>query len=147
MADRSFRPKVGRFGIMPVVASVAPGASPFTANTTTTLQIPTPPGKLTVLRAVAYATVVPADADGTLVATLVKRRASDNTDVTLTSTLDLEALTASEKSAFTFSTSITEADRILLEADILEVDVVSNSAAIDTQPTNFHVVVEFGYKE
>lgn len=103
--DRSFRPLPGRFGTMVVVLTKAVGT--ITANVTTTFNVGAPvgdsrrPAKSKLLGVTVSTITVPVDADGTILASVIKRRASDDTDVALSSaTLDLEALTAEEQSDF-----------------------------------------------
>ena len=140
--DRSFRPRSGRFGLMLEVVHKDFGANPFTANTTVTFAQPTAPAKFYVERAVVCTANVPLDADGTLVIRLFKR-AAGGTRTQLTQDYNIEGNTAREKVALAFVTTLTDANRIVLEAgDALEWDLVSNSAAIDTQPTQLYGAVE-----
>ena len=141
--EKSFRPKAGRFGIMPVIVTHQFGTDPYTVNNTVTVIIPSPGGKCFPIRAYVSSTTIAADPDGTVVFKLVKRQASDNADVILTTAHNLEDDTAKEKAALTFVTTLTDAQRIFLAADTLEVDLISNSAAITTQPVDLQVVVEF----
>ena len=145
--DRSFRPKTGRFGIMPVTVSAPLGT--LTANNTTTIVIPTPPGKLYIGRVCVHQKTLVADADGTVLATLIKRRASDDQDVSLTTAVSLEVdvQVAAERGNLSFLSTLGDKDRILISGDTLEFDVVNNSAAIDTQPVGAFVVVELFYLE
>lgn len=146
MPRTRFSPKLGhRFGSHPAFVSAAAGT--VTANTTTTHFLPPIHRKAYLFRASAVCQTVPADADGTLLATLKKWDASADAAVTLSSALDLEALTAKESSAFTLSTSLTEAQRRIDEGDSLYVEVVSNSAAIDTAAVNLKFTVEVGVIE
>lgn len=145
--DISFRPKSGRFGLVPVVTAFNLPANPATANSTQTHRIPSPPGRCYPVKACIQCATVGADADGTLTATLIRRRASDDADVSLTSALDMETMTASEKSLFAFLSSLTDAQRIFLAADTCELDIISNSAAIDTQPATVIVTVEWAVLE
>jgi hypothetical protein len=82
---------------------------------------------------------VPADADGTILATLRKYDASANAFVDLTDALSLEGLTTKESAAFVIKTGLDDDDITFEIGDVLYVDIVNNSAAIDTQPTNLAV--------
>lgn len=144
--DKSFRPKSGRFGIMPVVTTKEFGANPFTANSTVTVAIPAPAGKSFPLRAYVSSTTVGSDADGTLTVQLRRRKASDDSDVALTEAYNIEGLTTKERYEMAFA-AVSDNNRIFLAADIAEVDLVSNSAAIDTQPTELTMVVEWAVLE
>jgi hypothetical protein len=145
--DISFRPRAGRFGLNPVVTSQKLAANPVTASSTQTHRIPSPPGnRYYPVRATLHCDTVGVSAGGTILAYLIRRRASDDADVTLTAALDAEALTTKEKTAFVFDTAITDAQRLFLLADTLELDFVSN-AAVGTQPTDVVVEVEWATLE
>jgi hypothetical protein len=132
---------------MPVLVTFHFGSSPYTANSTVTVSIPSPAGKCFPLRAYVSQKTIAADPDGTVVFKLVKRQASDDADVILTTAHNLEDDTAYEKAALTFVTTLTDAQRIFLAADTLEADLISNSAAITTEPVDLQVVVEFAVLE
>jgi hypothetical protein len=85
---------------------------------------------------------VPEDADGTLVATLRKYDASADATVTLTGNIDLEALTTREETSVKVLGTLTDAQLTMDTGDALEVHVVNNSAAIDTQPAGLTFVAE-----
>ena len=149
MPQKYFSPKVGRFGIMSVVASRHAGANPLTANVTTSIYIPTPPGKFILLGAAIVQSTLVIDADGTVLAQITKRKASDDADVVLTAQVDMETTVAValERQEFALLTSLGTADNIFLTGDIVKLEVVNNSAAIDTQPIDLMVSVELGYLE
>jgi hypothetical protein len=145
-----FAPKPGRFGVQTVQvrsgqiggANFLGGATPLTANATTIFRIGGMAGrKCRVSRFGATTVTVPADADGTIVATLRKYDASADTPVTLTDNVDLEALVTREESS-TAVLGLSDADLTLDTGDTLEIHVVSNSAAIDTQPAGLVFVAE-----
>lgn len=138
----SWSPKPGSFGDEPVVFTSGPigganylgGASPLTANNTTIFRLG-PVTRRSFLRGGAASVVtVPADADGTILATIRKYDASAAAAVTLTATLDLEALTTRAGSLFTLLSTVTNEQLTFEVGDAIEVHVVNNSAAIDTQP-------------
>jgi len=128
-------------GIHPVVTSRVAGT--LTANTTTTFYIPTPGRSCVLSRVWVHTAVVPVDADGTILARFRKWDVSDNAAVTLTSDLDLEALVAKKATGFTISPSVTEFQLWFDSTDVAFIEVTNNSAAIDTQPSDMHFVVEW----
>lgn len=147
MPKNYFSPKFGRFGVMSVVVSQAAGSSPMTANSSESILIPTPPGKFVVLGATAVCTTIAIDADGTALAYITKRVASDDSDVVLTAGLDLEAMTVLERTEFVVNKQPGSASNIFLAGDVLKMELVSNSASIDTEPVNLVITVELGYLE
>lgn len=145
-----FAPKPGRFGVLPAYVrsgqiggtNFLGGATPLTANTTTIFRLGGLAGRSAVFsRLGATAVTVPADADGTILAYVYKFRASDNTAVQMSAALDLEALVTREET-FANALGIAEADLTLTAGDAIEIHVVSNSAAIDTQPAGLVFVAE-----
>ena len=145
-----FRRLPGRFGTQLVVlqtgqigaANYLGGASPVTANTTTTFYLGPVPCKCVFSRLAASAVTVPVDADGTIIATAFKYSAAANAQVQVSAALNLEALVTREGTIVKQYTSATEAGLTLLEGDAVEVNVVNNSAAIDTQPAGLVFVAE-----
>jgi len=146
-----FAPKPGRFGVQTVQARTGQiggadylgGATPLTANDTTIFRVGGTAGrKCRVSRFGATAVTVPADSDGTIVATLRKYDASADATVTLTGNLDLEALVTREESSVKVLGTLTDAQLTLDTGDALEIHVVSNSAAINTQPAGLVFVAE-----
>lgn len=136
--DASFRPRPGRFGVHTVyVNSEKIGA--LTSAGTDVFRIPTPFRKAFVSRISAQTQVVPVVTTGTANATLFKVRGGAST--ALTSASDLETLVANVARPFVFLTTLTDADRILLEGDTLRVDSV-NGTTIATPPTALFFVVE-----
>lgn len=151
MAFNFFAPKPGRFGVQSTLvqsgqiggANFLGGASPLTANTTTIFRLGGTAGrKCMVSRFGATTVTVPADADGTIVATLRKYDASADATVTLTANLDLEALITREESSTIALGTLTDAQLTMDVGDALEVHVVNNSAVIDTQPAGLVFVAE-----
>ena len=150
-AGNMFAPLPGRFGVLPAYlrsgqiggANFLGGASPLTANTTTIFRLGGMAGRKCVVSRLGATTVtVPADADGTIVAKLVKYDASADTTVDVTDTLNLEALVTREESFINKLSTATDAQLLLDVGDALEVHVINNSAAIDTQPAGLVFVVE-----
>lgn len=151
MSFNFFMPKPGRFGVQTVQARTGQigganflgGATPLTANATTIFRLGGTAGrKCAISRFGATTVTVPADADGTIVATLRKYDASADATVTLTSNLDLEALVTREETSLAVLGTVSDADLTLDTGDALEIHVVNNSAAIDTQPAGLTFVAE-----
>jgi hypothetical protein len=143
MAYNHFRPKPGRFGTHPQLLTVQPTPT-ITAGTpaTTTFRIPSPYRRCMFVRGSVSVTTVPADSDGTLLATFQKYDASADAAVSLTSTLDLEALVTREVSKLDPVSTATNAQLTLDDGDCFELSVASTSAAINTQPTDLSICVE-----
>lgn len=134
----------GRFGAQVAYLSQRCPATPLTVNTTTPIVIGAPHRRSWLEQvAVAQSTLV-SDADGTVLATVKKYDASANAIVVLSSALSLEvdAQIANESAKFVLLTTLTSAQRVLDEGDVLYVDVVNNSAVIDTQPINLTFTAE-----
>jgi hypothetical protein len=140
MSDFRRKAKAGRFGTHPVF--VHWGNDTITANTTTRQMCGAAPTRAAIVKVVACAYTVPVDSDGTILATLKKWDKSAAADVTLSSALDLEALTAKEGTSFTISSTLTDDQRTLDTGDTLRVEIVNNSAAIDTAPVGLRFVAE-----
>lgn len=148
--DRRRQSGPGRWGTHPVHVSVGPiggstalyGATPLTANDVTIFRIPTPPGKFVFSKVAVHATTDAADADGTVLGVVSKYDASADAEVTVSGSIDLEALTTLERAEAGVSTSATDAQLVLDTGDTLSFRVTNNSAAIDTQPVDLFIVVE-----
>ena len=127
-----------------LVTTVLP-ATPFTVNSSATHQLGVPFTKCQLVRAAVYATTVGADPDGVITAQLIKREAVGDSDDVVSTVFDFESgLTASEMAEFTLTGTVT--DRTFLNADILEIDLVSVSAAF-TDPDGVVVACEFMIQE
>lgn len=147
-----FAPKPGRFGVATVQARTGQiggsnflgGATPLTANDTTIFRVGGFAGrKVRFSRIGATSTTVPADADGTILAYAKKYDASANDVVTLSESLDLESLVTREETSVNYLSTATDADLTFDTGDALEIHVVNNSAAINTQPAGLVFVAEF----
>src|SRR5690242_20968900 len=104
MADTSFRPRSGRYGSHPAFLKHTAGASPLTANTTTTIRCGHLRRRAFLERVSVAMSTIAADSDGTILATVYKRDVSAGSDVALTSALSLESdgvATANKSVAFT----------------------------------------------
>ena len=138
-----FTEQLGDTYVQIVALSRELGANPFTANNTVVHQLPKPPFVgCELVGASVVSHIVGNDADGTLNVQIFKRQASDDARTALTAAFNVEVIVAREYTALT-PASTTNAERQFLAADSCEVDLVSNSAAIDTQPTQLMFVLEY----
>jgi hypothetical protein len=140
---REFIPRPGHFGEHPVVLSGRMDGS-LTANNTTTFSIGGINRRAFVERLSFSQRTIAADADGTLLLTVKKRDASADSAVSLNTAVSIEGHTALESVAITLLSTLSDAQRTLDEGDTLYVEVVSNSAAIDTQPADLIVTAVLG---
>lgn len=131
---REFIPRPGHFGEHPVVLSKDVGT--LTANQTNTRSMGGVNRRAFVERLSVSARTVPVDNDGTLLATVKKRDASAGANVTLTAAFNLETLVANASSAIALLSTLTDDQLTLDQGDTLFVEIVNNSAAIDTQPAD-----------
>lgn len=143
----AFRPKPGQFGTAVVLvdsgqiggANYQGGASPLTANSTTTFRLATPPFKCRFLSIAVSVVTVPVDADGTILAVANKWNGGA---VAQTGNIDLEGLTT--RQLLVTKGTGSETNRIFNgTTDVLEVVVTNNSAAIDTQPAGLVFTAAF----
>lgn len=141
-----FRPKPGRLGFHPVFIDVS-NVGNLTANTTNRFHAGAPYRRAVFLRFGAVATTVPVDADGTILARVVKYDASADAEVTLSADINLEALVTREVSFADALSTATDAQLVLDDGDSLQIHVVNNTATIDTQPTLLSFTVELGLLE
>lgn len=156
MVYNFFRPKPGRFGVMPVLLNSGQiggtnflgGASPLTANTTTVFRLGGTAGRVCRISRFGATTVtVPADNDGAITAVLQKYDASADATVALTPAIDLEALVTREETSVGILSSLTVAQATFDVGDALEVVVTNDSAAINTQPAGLVFTVELLVQE
>ena len=144
-------PKPGHFGTALATVSIGPlgpanflgGASPLTANNTTTFYLPALGRKARFLALIATTNTVPADADGTILATCQKYSATALAQVAVTGNVDLEALTTKQATSTGPLAGASDATLTFQAADGVEVNVVNNSAAIDTQPAGLSFTAVF----
>lgn len=150
IGQNDFRPQPGRFGTHPTNYGSGPiggadypgGASPLTANATTVFELGPVTAKSVFSRLAASAVTAPVDADGTTLAYVYKYDASANAAVRVSEALDLEALVTREGALVNPYASASVSDLLFEEGDTIEVHVVNNSAAIDTQPVGMVFNVE-----
>lgn len=145
MPRNYFSPKPGRFGVLPnLVAGRCVRA--IGNSTTTQYNFGGHPAKCFISRAIVSALVVPVSTGGTILATLRKYDAAANADVTLTGSIDLEALTANEGTAVALLSTLTEAQQTLLPGDTLRFVVVTTST-VTTAEVDLMVNVELLVEE
>lgn len=108
----------------------------LTANVTTRFVVATPCIAEKLFACRVSVEQVPVDADGTLTVQFRKYDASANAFVNLTTAFNTEGLTTKESAEVPLIATLNDADLVVEKDDVLYCDVVSNSAAIDTQPTN-----------
>ena len=142
--DTTFRPREP-FRTKAEIVTVSASIGTLTVNATTTIHIPTPGRRCAILSASICQQTKAADADGTVLATLKRRDISASADVAASSAYDMEAATNRQVDRVTMLGGT--ANRIKAKEDSLFLDVVNNSAAIDTQPVNAFVVVELALLE
>lgn len=148
--DLRFAPRMGRFDVMVDVGAssqVGTGGLLITANVTTRIPIPTPIARCAIASlSIQGGAITGVDADGTILATFNKRDNVGAADVPLSAatSLKVDFLTAVNKNfAVPLLATLTDQQRLCQPGDIVFVNVVNNSAAIDTQPTGLFLVVEF----
>lgn len=146
MAYVHARKKPGRYGTDIAFLTVQPTPT-LTANNTTIFKVPSPFRKCRFLRGSVSVTQVPADSDGTIVATFKKYDASADAAVTLSQELNLETLVTREVKKVDSAAAATEAQLLLDDGDQFEFHVVNDSAAINTQPTDLSICVEVAVLE
>lgn len=129
-------PAPGEFGTELVSVSTQAGTSPLTVNGTTIFRLGGFGRRVRFANLVVSCTTVAADADGTILATAYKYDASADAQVALTSSTDLETLTTREAREVVPLATQTDAQLTIDADDTIEVSVVNNSAAINTQPTD-----------
>jgi hypothetical protein len=131
-----FSPKGGRYGTMPEIVTGRQLDAGLTANTTTRITVSSAIRKAIIARITAYAATLVVDSDGTVLATVKKFNQATNTTTSLTAAFDLEVanMTALKPANIPLLTTLTDSQLTVAEGEIIVVDIVNNSAAIDTQP-------------
>lgn len=122
----------------------------LTANVTNTILLGAPVHRGALdLFVTVMASAVPADADGTLVATVKKWDASAGAAVSLSAATDLETLITAAKKGYHIAllSTLTEEEVYLDTGDSVYVEVVSNSAAINTNANLVFQAVQFVEQE
>jgi len=140
MAYNFFAPKPGRLGVLPNVL-VGRCDAAIGNSGDTTYSFGSHPARCYINRAVVSAGTVPASAGGAITAVLKKYDASANAAVTLTGSIDLEALTANEGTAVSLLATLTDAERTLDEGDTLQF-VVTAASTVDTAAVDLYVNTE-----
>lgn len=150
----NFNPRPGNFGIIPAwlpsdliggTANIG-STTPMTANATVVYPIgcPARPSYFNGGN-VMIQTTLPIDADGTCLAYLAKYDVSAAAYVVLTGSVDLETATSVllQPQYFVPATGLTEAQAFFDDQDWVALQLVSNSAAIDTQLAGLKAVAGF----
>lgn len=120
----------------------------FTANTTKTVKtgisVPVGVGKMRIVSLSIVSDAVPSDSDGVLTLSVRARDVSEGAFDTLVTTQDLETLVsaADQNFALTLNAESSENELTLEAGDSIDVQLISNSAAIDTNP-NLFLIVEY----
>jgi len=140
MAYNFFAPKPGRLGVLPNVL-VGRCDAAIGNSGDTTYSFGSHPARCYINRAVVSAGTVPVSAGGAITAVLKKYDASANAAVTLTGSIDLEALTANEGTAVSLLATLTDAERTLDDGDTLQF-VVTAASTVDTAAVDLYVNTE-----
>jgi len=137
-----FAPKPGRFGTLPVPFQSGRLNTGTLAAGTVTHNIGSFSPKAYINRALVCAETFPVATTCTV--TLVKMTGA--TAVTLTDAISINSGTANTPIAFTFLSTLTEANRTLTSADSLRVTMVT-AGSVTTQPDDVTVTVELLVEE
>lgn len=137
------RPTPGRYGSEIVILSRHAGANPLTANATTAIKFGGLHRRAVFLRITASAGTVPADADGTILARGVITATDGTANRDVSADIDLESLTANVTKAADRKAGLADSAVVIKPGETFRVNVVNNSAAIDTQPVDLVVTAEF----
>jgi len=138
-----FRPKPGRFGTLPVPLNSGRLNTGTLAAGTQNHNIGGYPTRALFSKASLCADTFPTAATSCAV-TLFKMTGA--TALALTSALDINAKAADTPLAFSFLTSLTEAERTLLPGDSIRVAIVT-VGAVSVQPDDVTVCVELLVQE
>lgn len=147
--DMTFRPTDISFASAQLVVTHVASIGTITANANTRFLVPVPAlsanGRVVPVKASFACRGIALDSDGTLLASFIKR---DNqgtpADVTLSGTKSLEVdyIALVDKAYdIPFTATLTDAQRSFKQGDAMIFNVLNNSAAIDTQPTQAQVTV------
>jgi hypothetical protein len=140
--DNRLRQKPGNFGRQLIAltsgqiggANYLGGASPLTVNSTTTFRLGALPVRCRFIKLGASQVTVVSDADGTVLARAMRYSAAGDAAAAISADIDLEAGTTREQQTAGQISTATEAGVTFEAGDTCEINVVNNSAAIDTQP-------------
>lgn len=132
-----FKPKPGRFGIMPVAVTVKPDFGTLAAGTVVH-NLGSYPGTCYINKVCISGGTFPV-AGTSIAATLAKKPAG--TAVPLTSGIDINDQTAATAVQGDFLSTLTEAQRTLNLGETLQLSVVT-TGAVATQPVDVVVTVE-----
>lgn len=132
-----FRPKPGRFGIMPVAVTLRPDFGTLAAGTVVH-NLGGYPGTCYINKVSISGGTFPVAATS-IEATLAKK--PSGTAVPLTSAIDINDQTAGAGVQGTFLTTLTDAQRTLNAGETLELSVVT-TGSVTTQPVDVIVTIE-----
>lgn len=154
MPDYRYAPKSGRYDTMIAYTQsgiIGTGGLVLTANVTNTYRIPTPATRCALVKLGFSSGVLGIDADGTILATVNKRDnvGAQNLAVTAAHSLKVDVQVANKVNLIALlKATQAQIDALVYQVgDQLYVDIVSNSAAIDTQPTHSAYVAEWAILE
>lgn len=136
-------PGPGRWGTHPVLATIQL-LTALTVNATTTLFLGGSNVRSWISKVALSFFTLPADADGSVLATVKKWDASAGSAVTISAALDCEVtnMVAKVVKEFAILQTLTDDQRTLDVGDSLYIEFVNNSGAIDTQPVGGVAYVE-----
>lgn len=142
MAEIYRKTAPGRYGTFPVYVRSSPGANPLTANTTTRIRLGGLGRRCRFLRLTSCQSTLAADADGAVLAHVSKFESDGTTVRVLSADLNLETQTVDVPSSVGVYTSAAEKHLVIKANEQLLIDVVNDSAAINTQPVNLLFTIE-----
>lgn len=132
MAEIHRKTKPGRYGTHPIWLRQAPTV---TANTTVNTLVSVPKVKCWINKAVVTLSTVGVDSDGTILLRLKAVGTDGTTARNISDQLSLEAAgVATALVPVALTISATDPNRILKDGETLRLEVISDSAAIDTPP-------------
>ncbi len=140
-----WRPKPGRFGVMPEAVGVGLGSSGVTISNSATTTIVVPgsgTGKVRVNR-IVVAGPTAAGSAGTVTLQVRKNNGTTQTNLTAATSIKSDVLTAS--GLFVWAVTASDINRVMSATEWLEVLVVA-SGTVTTQP-NLTLSVELGAQE
>ncbi|HUT86462.1 MAG TPA: hypothetical protein VMX15_00040 [Candidatus Heimdallarchaeota archaeon] len=144
--DKRFRPKASRFGIRSHFI-IYPGWGAGNENKDTTDRLAVPATRSAILGFTLFAEVVPIDSDGTYEVYFEKWDASAAALVTLTSSFNAETLVAKTVTPIPLISTLSDSQKIFDTGDLLYFHLVSDSAALETDPTMICFGAEFSVLE
>lgn len=144
--DKTRKTKAGRYGTEVAFVSGQQLDAGITASATVKMVIASPYRKAYIERASVNAEVLPIGSLA-ITATLYKKRAGAAA-VALTAAIDLKVATqtALVSGVMALLSTLTDADRLMLEGDTLYADLTA-AGTVTTQPVGLHITVELAVLE